>query len=72
MRAIVRAAGAALLAAALVATARESDTTKIIPGHGPLSGKAELKAYRDARRWHETRGDHGIRELVAMNIIRNR
>jgi cyclase len=24
-----------------------SDTTKIIPGHGPLSNKAELKAYRD-------------------------
>ena len=23
------------------------DTTKIIPGHGPLSNKAELKAYRD-------------------------
>ena len=24
-----------------------SDSTKIIPGHGPLSNKAELKAYRD-------------------------
>ena len=24
-----------------------TDKTKIIPGHGPLSGKAELKAYRD-------------------------
>jgi hypothetical protein len=23
------------------------DDTKIIPGHGPLSNKAELKAYRD-------------------------
>jgi hypothetical protein len=23
------------------------DATKIIPGHGPLSNKAELKAYRD-------------------------
>ena len=23
------------------------DTSKIIPGHGPLSNKAELKAYRD-------------------------
>jgi glyoxylase-like metal-dependent hydrolase (beta-lactamase superfamily II) len=24
-----------------------TDATRIIPGHGPLSGKAELKAYRD-------------------------
>ena len=24
-----------------------SDSTKVIPGHGPLSNKAELKAYRD-------------------------
>src|SRR5262249_48117135 len=23
------------------------DKTRIIPGHGPLGGKAELKAYRD-------------------------
>jgi cyclase len=29
------------------ALAIAKDSTRIIPGHGPLSGKAELKAYRD-------------------------
>jgi cyclase len=36
-----------VIAAADKVLAIASDTTKIIPGHGPLSNKAELKAYRD-------------------------
>ena len=34
--------------------------TKIIPGHGPLSGRAELAAYRDMLR--------GIRDVVAPMV----
>jgi cyclase len=36
-----------VIAAADRALALANDQTKIIPGHGPLSNKAELKAYRD-------------------------
>ena len=36
-----------VLAACDQALAIATDRTKIIPGHGPLSNKAELKAYRD-------------------------
>ena len=36
-----------VIAAADKALAIAGDATKIIPGHGPLSNKAELKAYRD-------------------------
>jgi glyoxylase-like metal-dependent hydrolase (beta-lactamase superfamily II) len=36
-----------VIAACDRALAIVGDTTKIIPGHGPLSNKAELKAYRD-------------------------
>lgn len=36
-----------VIAAADKALAIAKDDTKIIPGHGPLSNKAELKAYRD-------------------------
>jgi glyoxylase-like metal-dependent hydrolase (beta-lactamase superfamily II) len=36
-----------MIAAADRALAITDDTSKIIPGHGPLSNKAELKAYRD-------------------------
>jgi len=38
-----------------------SDKTKIIPGHGPLSNKAELKAYRDMLATVSAR----IRKMVA-------
>ena len=38
---------AGVLAAADRALKTVSDSTKIIPGHGPLATKAELKAYRD-------------------------
>jgi glyoxylase-like metal-dependent hydrolase (beta-lactamase superfamily II) len=36
-----------VIAAVDRALALAGDRTKIIPGHGPISGKAELKAYRD-------------------------
>ena len=36
-----------MIAAADRALAITDDTSRIIPGHGPLSNKAELKAYRD-------------------------
>jgi len=36
-----------VIAAADRALAMSDDNTKIIPGHGPLSNKRELKAYRD-------------------------
>ena len=36
-----------MIAAADRGLALSDDTTKIIPGHGPLSNKAELKTYRD-------------------------
>ena len=36
-----------MIAAADKALAIASDKTRIIPGHGPISNKAELKAYRD-------------------------
>ena len=36
-----------VIAACDRALALAGDSTKIIPGHGPLSNKAELKAYRD-------------------------
>ena len=36
-----------MIAAADKVLGMASDKTKIIPGHGPLSNKAELKAYRD-------------------------
>lgn len=36
-----------MIVAADRALAITDDTSKIIPGHGPLSNKAELKAYRD-------------------------
>ena len=80
------------------------DRTKVIPGHGPLSNKAELKAYRDmlatvsarirkmvadGRKLEEITASDAtadfdekwgkgfisaakFREMVAMNIIRNR
>ena len=81
-----------------------SDRTKIIPGHGPLSNKAELKAYRDmlatvaarirkmiadghkleaitasdATKEFDDKWGKGFikpdkfREMVAMNILKNR
>ena len=93
-----------VVAACDQALAIASDSTKIIPGHGPLSGKAELKAYRDmvatvAARIRKMLADgrkleditasdatadfdekwgkgfikpDKFREMVAMNIIRNR
>lgn len=36
-----------IIACADKVLAMANDATKIIPGHGPISGKAELKAYRD-------------------------
>lgn len=36
-----------MIAVADEVLARSDENTKIIPGHGPLSGKAELQAYRD-------------------------
>ena len=80
------------------------DRTKVIPGHGPLSNKAELKAYRDmlatvsarirkmvadGRKLEEITASDAtadfdekwgkgfipaakFREMIAMNIIRNR
>ena len=36
-----------MIAAADEVLALSDDATKIIPGHGPLSNKAELHAYRD-------------------------
>ncbi len=51
-----------------------SDKTKIIPGHGPLSNKAELKAYRDMVSAFSTRVKEMIRqgrkleEITAANI----
>jgi glyoxylase-like metal-dependent hydrolase (beta-lactamase superfamily II) len=36
-----------LIAAAERVLARANDATRIIPGHGPLSGRAELEVYRD-------------------------
>jgi glyoxylase-like metal-dependent hydrolase (beta-lactamase superfamily II) len=38
---------AGVLAAAEGVLKTAGDTTKIIPGHGPLASKADLKAYRD-------------------------
>jgi cyclase len=42
------------------ALAYVNDSTKVIPGHGPLSGKAELVAYRDVL--------IGVRDAVAALI----
>lgn len=36
-----------IIAAAAEVLAMADEDTKIIPGHGPLSNKAELQAYRD-------------------------
>ena len=93
-----------VVAACDLALGIASDKTKIIPGHGPLSNKAELKAYRDmvatvsarirkmvadGRKLEDiTASDASadfdekwgkgfiaaakFREMVAMNILKNR
>ena len=51
-----------------------NDKTKIIPGHGPLSNKAELKAYRDmvaafsARVKEMIRQGRKLEEITAANV----
>ena len=51
-----------------------TDTTRIIPGHGPLSNKAELKAHRDmlaaisARVRDMVRQGRKLEEITAANI----
>jgi glyoxylase-like metal-dependent hydrolase (beta-lactamase superfamily II) len=51
-----------------------SDTTRIIPGHGPVSNKAELKAYRDmlaavsARVRDMVRQGRKLEEITAANV----
>ena len=86
------------------ALAIATDKTKVIPGHGPLSNKAELKAYRemlatvaarirkmlaDGRKLEDITASDAttdfdekwgkgfikadkFREMVAMNILKNR
>jgi glyoxylase-like metal-dependent hydrolase (beta-lactamase superfamily II) len=52
-----------------------NDQTKIIPGHGPLSGPAELKAYRDMLVTVKERVSSGIKngksanQMVEENIL---
>lgn len=54
-----------------------TDKTKIIPGHGPLSNKAELKEYRDMlatvlARVKKMAGDgKKVEEIVAANITKD-
>jgi glyoxylase-like metal-dependent hydrolase (beta-lactamase superfamily II) len=49
-----------VIAAADAVLATIGDETRIIPGHGPLSGKAELKAFRDMMA--------GVRAAVAEQV----
>ena len=49
-----------------------SDKTKIIPGHGPLSNKAELKAYRDMVSAFSTRVKEMIRQGRKLEEITRR
>jgi hypothetical protein len=53
-----------MLAGAEAGIALCDDDTKIIPGHGPLSGKTELIAYRDMLR--------GVRAGIEDEIGRGR
>ena len=56
-----------VIAACDKALAIATDKTRIIPGHGPLSGKAELQAYRDMLSTVAGR----IKKMIAMNLLKN-
>ena len=62
-----------VIAAADRVLAIADDATRIIPGHGPLSNKAELKAYRDmlaavsGRIRQMIRDGRKLEEIVAAN-----
>lgn len=51
---------AGMIAASEVVLKLADDKTRIMPGHGPLAGKAELQAYRDML----VRAEKSIRKLV--------
>jgi len=63
-----------VIAAADKALAIASDKTRIIPGHGPISNKAELKAYRDmlaaisARVRDMARQGRKLEEITGANL----
>jgi len=63
-----------VIAAADQAGAIASDKTRIIPGHGPVSNKAELKAYRDmlaaisARIRDMVRQGRKLEEITGANV----
>ncbi len=63
-----------VIAAADRVIALSDDSTKIIPGHGPLSNRAELKAYRDmletvsGRIRKLLKDGRKLEEIVAANV----
>jgi cyclase len=66
-----------VIAAAEKIVARATDATKIIPGHGPLSNKAELAAYREmlatvsGRIKAQIREGRKLEEIVASKPTRD-
>jgi glyoxylase-like metal-dependent hydrolase (beta-lactamase superfamily II) len=46
-----------------------SDATRIIPGHGPLAGKADLKAYRDMLVTVATRVREGVQAKRSLEEV---
>jgi cyclase len=59
-----------MIAAADLLLARVDDDTKIIPGHGPLSNKAELAAYRDMLAVVSRRVNALVREGKSLEEVR--
>ncbi len=63
-----------VIAAADLVLAMATDKTKIIPGHGPLATKADLKAYRDmlaavsGRIKQMIRDGKKLEEITASNV----
>lgn len=66
-----------VIAAAQQVASRATDATKIIPGHGPLSNKAELEAYREmlstvsGRIKAQIREGRKLEEIVASKPTRD-
>ena len=63
-----------MIAAVDVGLSMADDNTKVIPGHGPVSTKADMKAYRDALEAFLSRiaGEHkagkSLDDLLAMKL----
>ena len=65
---------AGMIAAMDVALAMADDNTKVIPGHGPISTKADMKAYRDdlaaflARMTAEYKAGKSLAQVIALKL----